>query len=170
MAYITELHYCHICGIYLSPDNGDAICSGCEDEMIECSKCGDFHMPDWNCQKEIQVNWIEEQEIQMDTNSFLVKVSAESQTGRIENVMVTVNHDKGKKSIVVSYAPALNQGASIIISQMHFKNIAPMLRFNRTKVVAEIERAQQEIANKQGLCYEGLVEMLGKFGYKLVAT
>jgi len=35
--YITELHYCCDCGIYLGIENGDGICSECEEK---CYKCG----------------------------------------------------------------------------------------------------------------------------------
>jgi hypothetical protein len=38
MAYLPELHHCHICGKDLGPDNGDAICGAC-DELI-CDDCG----------------------------------------------------------------------------------------------------------------------------------
>lgn len=33
MAYLPDLHYCQICGTYLGPDNGDGICSGCDEEQ-----------------------------------------------------------------------------------------------------------------------------------------
>lgn len=55
MAYMPELHYCCVCRVYLGMDDGDGICSGCEDEMIECPKCGEFHMPEHDCCPEIKV-------------------------------------------------------------------------------------------------------------------
>lgn len=47
MPYLPELHYCHICGVDLGPDNGDGICGACdleEDETISddsaaCPSC-----------------------------------------------------------------------------------------------------------------------------------
>ena len=38
MAYLPELHYCCVCGIYLGPDNGDGICSSCE-YIVYCVGC-----------------------------------------------------------------------------------------------------------------------------------
>jgi hypothetical protein len=57
MAYLPENHYCHRCGEYLGPDDGDADCGGHEDEEIEvieletdghyhsCENCG----VSWKC-------------------------------------------------------------------------------------------------------------------------
>jgi hypothetical protein len=35
MAYLPELHFCCVCRVYLGPDDGDGICSDCEDNVDE---------------------------------------------------------------------------------------------------------------------------------------
>jgi hypothetical protein len=43
MAYMPELHSCCVCKKDLGPDNGDGICSDCENT---CARCGVFKEDD----------------------------------------------------------------------------------------------------------------------------
>jgi len=39
MAYLPELHFCCVCRVYLGTEDGDGICSDCEDNVDEEGPC-----------------------------------------------------------------------------------------------------------------------------------